>query len=224
LTEEVLSIEKLEEIGERALTFQRFIYRRAWGTYYVVWSVAFVVFGFAGALPLQDLAPQSLSWVPYALVYGGTGWGAGIATAWIFRKAYRASFLRSAMGTSPPGRRGRRWTFSWLFWVAYYVIILVAFNRYPDTALPFLFASTLVVELFIYWMLKLSFPDGIPAEGRVALLSYGAAVVYSFFVSLLLPQNFVLLGSGWLAVTVVWFFCAFYALRHAPDELVELRD
>jgi hypothetical protein len=66
------------------------------------------IFVSSSELPLQSLLPQTMSWIPYALLYGGAGWGAGIATAWIFIKAARTERLRVphclfAMGVGLPG-------------------------------------------------------------------------------------------------------------------------
>lgn len=221
MAEEALTAERLEEIGGRALTFQRYIYRRTWGTYYAIWAAAFAIFAYLNQAPIWSLVPQSLTWVPYVLAYGGTGWGAGIATAWIFTRAYRTVSLRRAINPLSQTRSQRRWALMWVWWAAFYVIAFVSFAFFQSQAFTVLFALLFSVEIFIYSTLRLSFPDGIPFEGKLALATYGACVVGSFTASFF-TSAFGFFGIAWGATCIIWLFCALYALNHAPEELVEL--
>jgi hypothetical protein len=212
----------LEQIAERALTFQRYIFRRAWGTYYAVWAIAYIAFVFGGVVPfpLQSFFPENLSWVPYAIVYGGVGWGAGIATMWIFKNAHRTISLRKAVGSYRP-LRGRGFTLMWIWWAIFFVLAGLIFVYIPKEALSILFAMLFSVEIFIYYSLKFSFPTRIPIEGVLALTSYGICVVLSFFVSLF-ASNFLIIDFAWGITIAVWLFCSFYALWRASEELEPL--
>ncbi|HZW54924.1 MAG TPA: hypothetical protein VFF30_01400 [Nitrososphaerales archaeon] len=54
MSDEDITAAKLGEIANRALTFQRYIFRRAWRTYYAIWAAAFVVFVFGNFLPSKS--------------------------------------------------------------------------------------------------------------------------------------------------------------------------
>lgn len=213
----------LEQIAERALTFQRYIFRRAWGTYYAVWAAAYVVFAFVWEIPFQSLFPGYLSWVPYAVLYGGVGLGAGIATMWIFKNAWRTLFLQKAAGTYQPVR-GKSFASIWVWWLGFYVMAYLIFQFLPKEALAILFALLSSVEIIIYYGLRLSFQGEFPSEGKLAMASYGTCIVVSFIASLFTSQSFAypLIGIAWGGLIAVWLFCAFYALWRASEELVPL--
>jgi hypothetical protein len=213
----------LEQIAERALTFQRYIFRRAWGTYYAVWAAAYVVFAFVWEVPFQSFIPAYLSWVLYGVLYGGVGFVAGIATMWIFKNARRTLSLQKVVGTYRP-MQGRRYFQLWIWWVVFYVIIFLLFQFLPKEALAILFALLSSVEIFIYYGLKLSFQNKFPLDGKLALASYGTCIIVSFIASLFASQNFAypVIGIAWGGLIVVWLFCALYALWRASEELVPL--
>jgi hypothetical protein len=219
LAEEVLTESKLEEIGQRALTFQRYIYRRAWGAYYALWAAAFAVFIGGNFLPLYELAPGALAWVPYAVIYGGIGWAAGIGTVLIFRNAGKAMHLRRLVNHP---KVSSKWNLAWLWWVAFYVIAFVAFSRFPAQADSILYALLFTVEVYIYYWLKTSFPQDMPLEGKLALVSYGLFMSFGFLTSFFTADPLVF-GVSLGATVVVWVFCALYAFARAPEELVDLR-
>jgi hypothetical protein len=222
LSDEAITVAKLEEIADRALAFQRFVYRRAWGTYYAVWSGAFLVFVFGWQLPFASVFPPSLLWVPYAVLYGGVSLGGGLASAEIFAKARRDISLRRATRDREPRRIRRQDAPIWLLWLGFYVVAFASFALFQREALSILYAMLFLVEVFLYYTLKYSFPDGIPFEGRLALASFGLCTSASL-VATILTQDSPFLPVLWVLNTALWLFCAFYALRQAPDELVELR-
>ncbi|MDG6991436.1 MAG: hypothetical protein JRM99_08495 [Nitrososphaerota archaeon] len=219
--EEPLSPSQLREVGERALTFQRYVYRRAWGAYYAVWSAAFFAFSLGGELPLFALVPAGVSWAPYALLYGGVGLGAGVATLWVFRGANRAISLRNAIGRHPRTGGRRYYALIWVWWLGFYVLAFASFTFVPAEALSVLYASLFTVEVFIYFGLKVSFQDRTPFEGRLALVSYGVAVTLSFVASLFTSEP-LFFEVVWGVTTATWLFCALLALSRAPEELAEL--
>jgi hypothetical protein len=221
LAEETLSAVQLEEIGQRALTFQRYIFRRAWGAYYAVWAAAFVLFIFGGQLPLGNLFPQNLAWVPYVALFAGTGWAASLATASVFNSAHRAVFLRRAMG-SMRGWGGREWALMWMWFVAFTALAFVSFAFFQPQAPVIIYGLLSSVEIFIYYSLRISFGEKLPSEGLLALVSYGACITLSIVASLL-AGGLAYTGAIWGAETIVWVYCSLFALWHAPGELTDLR-
>jgi hypothetical protein len=219
MSEEIVSEAKLREIAERVLTFQRYIYRRAWATYYAVWSAAFVSFALGTVLPLESIVPRNIDWVPYAVLFGGVGLAALFATFLIFKSAYRTISLRNVAGASPH-MGGRDFA---LVWVGFYAVVFVSFFFFQREALSILYALLFLVEIFIYYSLRFSFQDKTPFEGRLALASYGSCSVFGFFASLFFTSGFLVFGIAWGITGAIWVFCALYAHSHAPEELVELR-
>jgi hypothetical protein len=220
-SENQLPVASLESIARRALTFQRYVLRRAWGTYYAVWAAAFAAFVFGGQIPFQDLLlPGSFSWVPYAAFYGTIGLVAGISTALIFANARRTIFLQRHV--QEESRFGlQRYALMWLWWLGFYVAVFLAFTLFPQSALSILYAMLFTVEVFIYYTVRVSFQDRFPLEAKLALFSYGLAVTFSFVASLF-TSSVALFGVAWSIAIAIWVFCALYALRQAPEELVAL--
>lgn len=109
----------------------------------------------------------------------------------------------------------------WIWWVGFFVMAYVIFRFLPSEALSIVFASLFVVEAFIYFTLKFSFPNKIPAEGIVALISYGFSVSLSFAVSLF-NASYLIVELSWGITIALWIFCSIYALWRASEELVPL--
>jgi hypothetical protein len=212
--------DELQEIAARALKFQRYIFKRAWGIYYAVWAGAILAFSLF--FPLLDMAGpafQNLPWYFYAVFYGGIGLGAGLASAWIFKNAIRAANLQRVLKPDKHTRLYYRMIGFW--WIAFYIIIGVAFTIYGAHALTLLYAMLLSVAGFVYYQLGLSFPDGIPFEGKLATLSYFVSCIASLLSSLL-NQYSAPAEIAWVATVVIWLFCALYSLKSAPEELAAL--
>jgi hypothetical protein len=185
-----------------------------------VWAIAYIVFAFVWELPLGSLLPGYFSWVPYAIIYGGTGLCAGLATMWIFGNAHRTISLRKAVGLYR-SLGGSGIALMWALWVGFDIAAGLIFFFFPKEALSILYAMLFIVEIFIYYALKFSFPNKIPFEGILALVSYGACVVLSFFVSLI-TTSYLIIDIGWGVTIAVWLFCSFYGLWKAPEELEPL--
>ncbi len=213
---------QLEAIAERALTFQRYILRRAWGIYYAVWTVAFAAFVLINFLPIPANLSQNIlaSELIFGTLYGSIGLAAGVATIRIFGNAHRTLRLHRILTRD---RQGKAKTYSFLigWWASLYVIIALSFAFFGQHALSVLFASLFSVEIFIYYQMRISFPNRMPFEGKVALLSYGFGTTFSFLTSLFI-YNSLIFTIGWGSILIVWLFCALYALRHASEELAAL--
>jgi len=178
---------------------------------------------FVNFLPLPTSLYQSAiaSLLVFGSLYGCIGLTAGLATTRIFGNAYRTLRLRKILGEEDGRDRRRVYTFLFGWWGAFYILMGFSFAFFGQHALPILFASLFSIEIFIYYQMKLSFPNKIPFEGTIALISYGIGTTYSFVVSLF-TDNLIILTLGWLTVVVIWLICSLYALRHAHEELAAL--
>jgi hypothetical protein len=214
---ETLTMQQLEKVAERALEYQRYIFRRTYGVYYLIWGAAMVlllstnlstVIGLTGDLASGVEAVVSLAVIAPAF----------FATALIFRSALRTLGLRRALSRE----RGdyTRYFAAWI--VAMYVVIAAADLLVPAYSYAIFYALLLPVPVLLYFMLGLAFPDGRPTEGLIALTTYGAAAAISLILSLLGVDSWVL-GWLWAGTAAVWFLAAFYALFRAPEELEALR-
>lgn|SRR5487761_112706 len=212
---------RLETIAHQALSFQRYVFRRAWGIYYAVWTVAIAVFTFGYQIPFLSEFPANVAWIPYAILYGGVGTIAGLASFWIFGNAWRTLELRRAVGIREEKYRRKHILLIILWWVAIYAVIGISFTLFEGQAFTVLYGALFVVEIFLFYQLRASFQDRLPTEGKIALVSYGLSTTISLAVSVL-GLNPVLYTPLWIITIAAWFYSALYALRHAPDDLVEL--
>lgn len=220
-TDDSLTPGQLETIARHALTFQKYVFRRAWGVYYGVWMVAITIFIFGYQFPFMSIFPAGMAWIPYSILYGGVGIIAGIASFWIFGNAWRTLKLRKAVGIRDEKFRRKYVLLIMLWWAAIYAAIGVSFTFFEGQAFTVLYGALFLIEIFLFYQLRASFPNRMPAEGKIALASYGFSSTVSLVVSVL-GLNPVLYTPLWIVTIAAWFFSALYALRHAPDELVEL--
>jgi hypothetical protein len=216
-TEGALTIQEIGKAAERALQYQRYVFRRTYGIYFLVWATAMVLLwstNLSAAIGLTgDLAggvELAVSLMVLAAAFG--------ATALIFRDALRTLGLRRALGE----RRGSyaRYFFAWI--IGIYAVIFAADLLVPAYSYATVYALLLPVPFVVYFMLGMAFPGGRPAESLVALTTYGAAAAISLALSLLGLDSWAV-GWVWAATAVIWFLAAFYALFRAPDELEALR-
>lgn len=109
----------------------------------------------------------------------------------------------------------------WIWWIGFYILALFAFSYFQSGALTILYAMLFSVEIFIYYALRFAFQSRIPFEGKIALISYGFAVVFSFLASLF-TSDARLFGIVWGSTIALWLFSSLYALLRSSDELVDL--
>jgi len=215
--DEALTIQDLGRVGARALEYQRYIFRRTYGAYYLIWAAAIALLvsnlgalvGLRGELGGGVEAVASLAILALAVA----------ASARIFGGAMRALRLRRALGSERKGSYAPYF----VVWVAAIVVIAAAAGVLaPANSQAVLYALLLPVPFVIYYMLGMAFPDGRPIEGLLALAAYGSAAALSLALSLLSIDSWVA-GWAWGATVVVWSLAAFYALFRAPRELEGLR-
>lgn len=215
--EEVLTAQNLGRVGARALEYQRYVFRRTYGAYYLIWAAAIALlasnlgalFGLRGESGGGVNAAASLAILALAVA----------ATTRIFGEALRALRLRQALGNKGKGGHAP-------YTVAGVAAIIAIESAVgilaPANSQALLYALLLPVPFAIYYLLGLAFPDGRPIEGLLALAVYGSAAALSLALSLLATDSWVV-GWAWGATVVVWCLAAFYALFRAPDELEALR-
>jgi hypothetical protein len=208
--------EVLGRLADRALTFQNFILRRAFGLYYAIWAAAFVVFilfPVAVSIAYPTLSGWGLA-VYYAFI-AGILLGAIWATSWAFGQTYRTSRFRDA-------RAHRTTTRSYfgptlVIGVAIFVLVVAVALLNSFAGLLVLDACLGGVNLWLLFTVRRVF-ERLPPEGAVAVGTYAISIVGSAVALVLTrsPTDYALL---WLVAIAGWTFCGIYALYHASEEL-----
>ena len=214
--DEVLAREMLQ-IGRRALRFEEYVLRRAWGVYYAVWALFFsVLFIIPSVIGL--VAPSLTdSPYPYFLGYGVAGGLAGWATYLNFEKVYRTIRLRRALLGGTQARRSLKIGGWILIGVSNFLLFLVPYYLLGFKGLSVGYLGLLYVGVWIYTALRRTFTD-FPLEGVLAIASFASSCLLSIYS--ILEGDYLITETSWLLTMLVWVFCAFYALYHAPEMLV----
>jgi hypothetical protein len=219
---ETLEVTQLEALAQRALIFQNYIMRRAWGIYYAIWAIAITVFLSLPTLVQSFVPIAMIGWPIYATAYSLVGCMAGIATFRLFSGAGRTIALRRVVSREEQ----RRYWFIPLLWVlAFYSIVGSAFAFSAVHAMAILFVSILSIDVYLAYALKRTF-QRITFEGKLAVASYGFGALVGLSTTFLIDLPFLNMYSTlvWGAVPIVWVFCSVYALYHASEELVGLHE
>ncbi len=213
---ESLPPEELGRLAGRALVFQAYLLRRAWGVYYLIWSAALVGFFVVPAVLTGPLAPTTdLELVLYYGYLAGLIALAIWGTSWAFTQSARAAWLRDAL----EGRRRSRQRFFQILWISLVIAAAVFAVSYFSS-----YAGLLVLDAalggILLWVLvqvRLWFHPP-PPESALAIGSYATSVVGSA-VALVLTHDQSLYAALWLIATVGWAVAGAYALYHAPEEM-----
>jgi len=206
----------LSHAADRALTFQSYLIRRAWGVYYAIWAAALVTFFVFPALVAE--AYPSLSFLGeityYALILAVLGL-ATWATSWSFGQTFRALNFRRAVHREGP----HHWHF-YLFLtigLATFVAILAVAYLSSFAGLLALDAALAVINIWILVAVRDTFAR-VPPEGSIAVGTYAVSVVGSA-TALVLTHSQSWFGAFWVVAIIGWSFSAVYALYHAPEEM-----
>lgn len=207
---------ELDRVVGRALEFQGFLLRRAWGIYYLAWAVAFVVFFVVPGALASELSSATL---PEAVLYDALQ-GASVllvvwVTWWAVGQSVRAGRLRDTLEGRP---LSRRW-FAQILGVALAITAVVVI-----VGLVNVFAGYLVLDACVgaavLWLLFEARPwfRPIPPEATLAIVAFAASVGASA-AALVVSRDPLLFSVGWLVATASWALAGGYALYHAPEEM-----
>jgi len=208
--------EALGAIADRALTFQSYLLRRAWGVYYAIWAAAIAAYilvpaTFATRIPA--FAPGTT--VAYYGFLVAVTVVATWATSWTFGQTLRAIRLREARTARFASRR--RFVLWLAIGLAIFALIVLVAAQSSFAGLLVLDACLGVLNLWILLAVRRSFAR-IPAEATIAIGTYATSVVGST-VALLLTGSQTWFALPWVVALLGWGFSAVYALYHAPEEL-----
>lgn len=209
-------VETLKLLALKALKFQHYILRRAWGLYYAVWSLSFI---------LWMLLPYSVSvfypnagFYAYLFAYSLPGLVGMVVASWIFGKARRTIELRS-LTFGRERRKKLASAINLIPWLLFFAIIISAlvFSR---STFYYVYSGFLVIfDYFIYKALKYSF-ERIPLEGYIAIATFTSSIAITA-IALNFTRSYYIINLGWAISVVGWLFSSIYSLYHAPESMVE---
>lgn len=211
-----------KSIGEKSIGYQLYIMRRAWGVYYAVWAIAFVIFSmspififgtFSGFLPIFI----------YIACYGITWYTAGYLTYRIFSRNKKVNELRKIIGLKS-NTRERLLRYYLLCVLTSFILISIAGILSGIWVESLIFIILMYISYIIFKNLSNSF-DKIPTEGYIALISFVVSTVSSTLLPIILKGSYLsyyLSSASWVPAIVAWLFSSYYALYMAPMEMAEI--
>ncbi len=210
------SPQQIRQAAEKAVAIERQLLRRVWGFCYAL---------IAAEIGLTLFLPFALRFMGVSSDYGLVASLVGntavsliglVVTAWVLRKAYNAMLIRREIADSVWARIFKRPLLLALMWIAYYAptVAAIFFLSPHALAIEFGFLSTLIVPF--YFVLKVSFPEKLPCEGIVMIVTYAVCSLGSFAASF--PNAHVgLYLIFWSAMVVVSVWASAYARMQKPS-------
>ena len=211
---------QIRQVVQRALGIERYLLRRAWGLGYAVAAVDIALVNFLPLILLVLGLRAHFGLVANITVNTAISATALVATSWIFKKAYDAMQVRREIADSTWARLLRPW-WSAAVWLAYYLPVIAAIVFVRADALLVLLGGLATTVFPFFFALKVSFPEGLPKEAKMALVVYAVCTVLNFAVSFAGPHEGVYLIT--YSSAVVAFALAFvHARRQKPPETQEV--
>lgn len=212
------TLEQLRLTGKRALAFDKFVMRRAWGVYYAVWALAISFFIFLPNVILY-LVPINLTWIVFPVSYMAVGILATFGVSRNFSNAEAAINLRKSLDGYKPVSN-RNFYFYLLGWSAL-IALLVVLSVNFQTGIGFILITVALsfIDVYVYSSLKRHFVK-VPAEGKLAVGVFAFSTVGSLFGAALTQAQFVY-DILWVPTIAAWVFAALYTLYKAPEDLVK---
>ena len=212
-------IADLTGVAAKALKFDFYIFRKAYGSYYAVWATVIFLFIF---LPNIIYYPAIIPYVPYIflIVYMAILAVAIWITGRVFRNAAQIigfkSILHGKRNDSPGSEILKALS------ITLFIVVIIVISIYGiDNIFEFLiFFSFLVFIMLSHWKnMALTF-EKIPVEGFISLGSYILTLVMSL-ISIFVLKSQLDFYLSWIPVIAGWYFSAFYAIRSSRQFLEE---
>jgi hypothetical protein len=214
LSQSELTERELISVAERAISFQRYLFRKTYAVYYLIWAVALTLFALLP--PFFEVSFGHLQGGTYdAISNAAIITIATIFTIRNFGRLKRTNLLRKVT----KGFRSRRSWYSILivWWMSSVFIIPISFGSSLFLGYTVLYLVLATIAVFIYLNLRDAFADSIPVEGKVATLSYLLGATSSYIISIM-GLN-LLAAIPWLVTSLLWYSCSIHAFMHCNDEL-----
>lgn len=221
----------IRDINKRVISFQKFIIRRAYGLYYLIWTLALFDFLiFPSILSSGYLTVNyEYAYIIYAINYVIVLYIAIKITKKIFSIASKTHKLE--YGKINKKFRPLNFPLINYIYIITTVLLLILFAYFFQKGYFYFAVYLYSVNVILFAMgfsirkyIKLSFKK-MPLEGNVAFYTYNISaagtilffIISSFLIKILVDYSFLI----WFIAMFGWFFSSFYALYHAPDEVVD---
>lgn len=212
-------IADLTGVAKKALKFDFYIFRKAYGSYYAVWATAITLFVF---LPYLSYYPSIVSYVPYILLtaYLTVFFLAFWITGRIFRRAIQIIGFKSILVGKRKDSFERKF-FSSLSIIMFIVIILIISFYGINNIFESLIFYSFLIFMSIYQLKNLMMTfEKIPVEGMVSLVSFVLSIILSLL-SIFVGKSELDFSLSWLPVIIGWYFSAVYAIYSSKKFLGE---
>lgn len=219
-TDDSPAYNEIRNAARRALVFQNYIFKKAWGIYYALWACAFAIyFFFPSFLRLLNASPFFVSLDFLLVVNLAISAVIGCTSGQLLERARKTVSVRNALmiPKSPFDKRGNLFH---LWWVAYFFVIIIVGVFFNAHLLSVVFGLATTVTLVFYYALMSSFPGNPPPEGLVAIASFGIAATVSFAISLITAGT-AIYGIIWGITILIWIGASIVSLLHANEELTK---
>lgn len=216
-----LGAAEVRRATKRALVFQRYIFKKAWGIYYAVWASTFAIYFFLPSfLSLFGLSPNLGNDYYLLLIDLAVSLVAGATSGRIIERARMASFVQSTLQRPKPSLFERRKKLFAIWWIVYFSVIIVSAVLFRAHLISIVFGLATTGTFVFYYALRMCFQESIPSEGVIAVSIFGIASTSSFGISLF-NTNSIVYAIIWGVTILVWFGASFYSLLHIDEELTE---
>jgi hypothetical protein len=134
---------------------------------------------------------------------------------WVLKKAYDAMQVRRVIADSIWTRLLRpKWAAT--VWLVYYVPILLAILFLRPEAAVVLYGVLTLTSLSLFFVLKVSFPEQLPIEGKAVVAAYAVTTLSSLIFFLVNARYFVVYLSLWAFAVAVFAGASMYARKQKP--------
>ncbi len=218
-----LDSDNIIKINRRVLNFERFMIRRAYGLYYLVWAIAILEFLGAPVIILHYSSSLTDFIIIYIIGYIITVFTGVTLSRNIFSKVFKA--YKFINGATYKGAKKIYYLYAVMI-----IIIIIIFSYFFQKSFFFQGLYVYIINglLFVFGLqlfkfIKLTF-EKIPPEGYIAFYTYNISAAGSILFFIISSEVFKTLVYysfvPWIVALFGWLFSSYYAIYHAPDEVV----
>ncbi|MHB8361036.1 MAG: hypothetical protein ACYDAO_06280 [Thermoplasmataceae archaeon] len=216
--DELISEGDVRSIANRALEFDFYIFRKAYGTYYAVWATAIFLFVFLPYI-IFTLLPPNAQEIAFITIYVSIGLVAMSSTTRIFSKAARIIEFKKVMSKHEKRNKwGKIIDYSILLFFTIIIVLISMFGLLDLAEILIFYGFQLTISIYIFLNLSHTF-EKIPIEGIVALTAFLISIIISLLSFLIESGNPLYFSLSWLPAIIGWYFASAYAFYASSHQL-----
>jgi hypothetical protein len=191
--DEIATLQEVKSIAQKVLELERTVLRRAWGILYAVAAMEILT---EAILPLAVYELGFRAWYDMQ-IYSAVGTAASllgfVTSVWILRRVYALRFIRRCISESLWVKWISRPLSAFAIFALGCVGLVAALKFLTSDYYTILFGLDVATLPVFYFMLKVTFPEGLPIEGLASftacsISSIGIFVTYeSVFATDIVP-------------------------------------